>query len=86
MFCHTEELVVHSTAKIRVTSLNSKFVKLWDIFAYPEKNKMKNVHLLKFNLLVQIGREVYEHQLTLMTPNKSFLNRLDLNVYNPSQS
>ena len=47
---------------------------------------MKNVYLLKSNLLVQIGGEEYKHQLALMTPNKSFLNRLDLNVYNPSQS
>ena len=64
-------------------------LKICEIMGYlriSRKNEMKNVHLLKFNLLVQIGREVYEHQLTLMTPNKSFLNRLDLNVYNPSQS
>ena len=30
----------------------TKFVKLWDWLAYPEKNKMKNVHLLKISLLV----------------------------------
>ena len=36
----------------------TKFVKLWDWLAYPEKNKMKNVHLLKISLLVRISGEM----------------------------
>ena len=34
----------------------TKFMKLWDWLAYP--NKVKNVHFLKISLLVQIGEEI----------------------------
>ena len=34
----------------------TKFMKLWDWLAYP--NKVESVHLLKISLLLQIGEEI----------------------------
>ena len=34
----------------------TKFMKLWDWLAYP--NKVESVHFLKISLLVQIGEEI----------------------------
>ena len=59
-------------------TLKIKVVKFCDWIAYPEENKVKNVHLLKISLLDVkcLGR--YKHRYAHMTPLYPSKIELDL--------